>query len=192
MAGMAASGDTASILLDDSLDADARLGQLLPPVYDQLRAAAQKMLAVERPNHTLQATALVHEAYMRLVGDRKVPWANQAHFYVAAAEAMRRILLDHARGKGCKKRGGGRVAREVSSLGELADAHEAEIVRFDDAIGRLERDSPEAAMVVRLRFYAGLSVDQTAAALATSPATVDRRWASARAWLFEHLREGAG
>ena len=175
------------VLLDASLDDAQRLAELLPAVYDQLRAAAQQALLAERPGHTLQATALVNEAYLRLVGDRQVPWANQQHFYVAAAEAMRRVLLDHARARGRVKRGGGRSALDITTLADLAEAEAEDIVRFDEAIRRLEEESADAAMVVRLRFFAGLSVDQAASALGVSPATVDRRWALARAWLFSHL-----
>ena len=184
---MAAPSDTLAILSDPSLDDAARLERLLPAVYQQLRAAAQKALETERPDHTLQATALVHEAYMRLVGDRQIPWANQAHFYVAAAEAIRRVLLDHARSKNRVKRGGGQRPVALTSIGELAAAEGEEILRFDDALQRLERESAEAAAVVRLRFFSGLSVDQTAAALGLSSATVDRRWAFARAWLYSEL-----
>lgn len=180
--------DTATILLDGSLSEPQRVSELLPLVYEQLRAAAQQALALERHGHTLQATALVHEAYLRLVGDRKIPWANQAHFYVAAAEAMRRVLLDHARARGRQKRGGGKAPADVSSVADLAEAEPAEIVRFDEAVRRLEEESAEAAMVVRLRFFAGLSVEQTAGAMGLSSATVDRRWSFARAWLYERLR----
>ena len=184
---MSAPSDTVAILSDPTLDDAARLQRLLPAVYGQLRAAAQKALETERPDHTLQATALVHEAYLRLVGDRDIPWANQAHFYVAAAEAIRRVLLDHARSKGRIKRGGGQKPVALTSIGELAAADPDEILRFDEALRRLEEESADAAAVVRLRVFSGLSVDKTAAALGISAATVDRRWAFARAWLFDHL-----
>lgn len=181
----------ATMLLAAAAGVDARAAEeLLPLVYDQLRRAAQRQLAGEArgPSHTLSATALVHEVYLKLVGPRQVPWAGQAHFYAAAAEGMRRVLLDHARAKGRLKRGGGRRPVGITSLEDLAEAESSEILRFDEAIRRLEGESAEAAMVVRLRFFAGLSVDQTATALGISPATVDRRWAMARAWLFEQLR----
>ena len=166
---------------------DAAAGDLLPLVYAQLRAVAQQRMVNERPGHTLQATALVHEAYLKLVGPRDVPWQNQAHFYAAAAEAMRRILLDHAKARGRQKRGGNRrvVPLDVAVLAEQADSEQ--IVALDEAVCRLEEQEPEAANVVRLRFYAGLSVDQTAEALNLSPRTVDRRWQFARAWLFREL-----
>ena len=181
---------TLSILLDETKDSAQRVECLLPLVYDQLRAVAQRALAAERPDHTLDATALVHEAYLKLVGEREIPWASRAHFYVAAAEAMRRILLDHARARGRVKRGGGRARLTLSDVTDLATKPD-EIVRFDDAFRRLERESPEAAAIVRLRFFAGLSTEQTAEALGVSTSTVDRRWAFARAWLYQAFRDGA-
>ncbi len=181
---------TLSILLDETKDSAQRVECLLPLVYDQLRAVAQRALAADRPDHTLQATALVHEAYLKLVGEREIPWASRAHFHVAAAEAMRRILLDHARARGRVKRGGGRARLTLSDVAELATKPE-EIVRFDEGFRRLEDESPEAAEIVRLRFFAGLSVEQTAEALGVSTSTVDRRWAFARAWLYQAFRDGA-
>ena len=162
-------------------------------VYDQLRKAAQLQMAGERSNHTLSATALVHEAYLKLCGPREVPWDGRGHFYAAAAEAMRRILLDHAKGRARIKRGGGveekRAVLPIEDLAALACGDSEEIVRFDEAFRRLEAESPDGAAVARLRFYAGLSVEQTAAALGLSTSTVDRRWAFARAWLFRQLHD---
>jgi RNA polymerase sigma factor (TIGR02999 family) len=180
---MADANETVTILLNDAASDAERLERLLPLVYGQLRATAQQALAAERPDHTLQATALVHEAYLRLVGDREIPWTGRAHFYAAAAEAMRRILLDHAKARGRVKRGGDREKLALSSVLDLARENSSEIVRFDDAFRRLEGESPEGAAVVRLRFYAGLSVEQTAEALGLSVSTVNRRWAFARSWL---------
>lgn len=166
-----------------------RAERLLPLVYDHLRGIARQRMAAERADHTLQPTALVHEAYLRLVGERDLPWQNRAHFFAAAAEAMRRILLDHAKARGRFKRGGGRRAA-AASLAELAAAEDPdEILALDEAFRRLDSESPQAAAVVRLRFYGGLSVDETAAALEISPRQVDRLWAFARAWLFRALRE---
>jgi RNA polymerase sigma factor (TIGR02999 family) len=137
--------------------------QLLPVVYDQLRRAAQLDLARERPDFTLSATELVHEAWLKLVGPRQVPWANRGHFYAAAAEAMRRILLDHARKR--ERRGGTRVPlEEVRDLASLAESGSERILAVDAALQRLEADDPEAAAIVKLRFYAGRSVDEAAAA----------------------------
>ncbi len=161
--------------------------QLLPLVYNQLRAAAQKQMAQERADHTLQATALVHEAYVRLVGSRDVPWENRAHFYVAAAEAMRRVLIEHARKRGRVKRGGG-LRRIPLSGEELArDPNLEEILSVDAAIRRLEERDGRMARIVRLRFFAGLGTKETAAVLGLSDRTVRREWALARAWLHREL-----
>ncbi len=179
---------TADLLLNESLDSSARADKLLPLVYEQLRAIAQRAMADERPDHTLQATALVHEAFLRLVGDREIPWAGKAHFYVAAAEAMRRILLDHAKARARVKRGGAKPPLALTDVADLAAGDSHELLMFDEAFRRLEDESPEAAAVVRLRFFAGLGVGHTAEALGISTSTVDRRWAFARAWLFRQLR----
>lgn len=178
-----------SRLLGEVADGNASaVDQILPLVYDQLRAVAQQRMAGERIGHTLQATALVHEAFLRLVGPREIPWESQAHFYAAAAESMRRILVDHARSRKREKRGGKhqRVALNVLDLAQAENSEE--ILAFDEAFRRLEQREPEAAEVVRLRFFAGLSVDQTAEALGSSPRTIDRRWKFARAWLFRELQ----
>lgn len=172
----AASGDKAA--------ADA----LLPLVYDQLRAAAQNHLAAERAGHTLNATALVHEAYLRLIGPRNVPWENRAHFYAAAALCIRRILLDHARGKA--RRGGvhGSLA-EISDVATLSAAEPEQIVAVEQAMRRLESEDPDAAALVHLRFYAGLSVDDAAAALNMAPRTAARLWQYARASLYRIMQD---
>lgn len=182
---------TLDTLSDASLTSTQRVEKILPLVYDQLRAIAQQALATERPGHTLQATAIVHEAYLKLVGERQIPWQNKAHFYAAAAEAVRRILLDHARGRGRIKRGGGRAKLTLSGVAELAAADPDDVVTFDEAFQRLEDELPEAAQVVRLRFFAGMGVEQTAAALGISASTVDRRWALARAWIFRWINQRA-
>lgn len=171
-------------------DGDAA-GQLLPLVYDDLRVAAARHMRHERSDHTLDATALVHEAYLRLVGNRKLPWANRAHFYAAAAEAMRRILLDHARGRGRQKRGGGRRREPLGLLDLAASPDAANIVAFDQAFRRLEEEDAQAAAVVRFRFFAGLGVRETADALGVSTRTVNRAWSYARAWLHDALAGSA-
>jgi RNA polymerase sigma factor (TIGR02999 family) len=167
----------------------AAAADLLPLVYDQLRALAHQRMMQERSGHTLQATALVHEAFMKLVGPREIPWAGKSHFYAAAAEAMRRILVDHARSRHCEKRGGkgGRVLLNVLDLANTENSKE--ILALDEALCRLEQQEPDVGEVVRLRFFAGLSVDQTAESLGISPRTVDRRWKLARAWLFRELHQ---
>lgn len=184
----------ATVLMQAAAEGDkAAAAQLLPLVYDQLRKAAQLSMAGERgggAGHTLSATALVHEAYIKLAGPREVPWAGRGHFYAAAAEAMRQILLDHAKARMRLKRGGGAKRSSIDAVADiagLAEQEPEEIVKFDELVRRLESESPEGAAVVRLRFFAGLSVEQTAQALGLSTSTVDRRWAFARAWLFQRL-----
>ncbi|MCC7290450.1 MAG: sigma-70 family RNA polymerase sigma factor [Phycisphaerales bacterium] len=164
---------------------------LLLAVYDQLRALAQRQLASERRGHTLSATALVHEAYLRLIGPRQVPWQAEAHFCAAAAEAMRRILIDHARARCASRRGGPDARRAALRLTELPDPASAEdcagFLILDESISRLASADPQAAAVVRLRYFAGLSVEETAQALGVSEPTVKRAWAFARAWLKEAI-----
>lgn len=165
---------------------------LLPLVYQQLRAAAQQQMARERGDHTLQATALVHEAYVRLAGPHDVPWENRAHFYVAAAEAMRRVLIEHARKRGRAKRGGGRQRIPLTGEELAEDPNLEETMSVDAAIRRLEEQDGRMARIVRLRFFAGLNVKETAAALGISARTVRRDWALARAWLHRELSGGVG
>jgi len=179
------------ILLDPGIRAEDRLDALAPLVYDQLRAVARHALASERPDHSLDATALVHEAFVRLSGDREIPWQNRAHFYAAAVEAMRRILVDHARTRGRLKRGGGRE-RVPLSVADIADSWELpRVLQLDEAIQRLRERSPVTGEVIRLRFFAGLGVEQTAAALGVSTATVRRKWELGRTWLYRELGDGA-
>jgi RNA polymerase sigma factor (TIGR02999 family) len=163
-------------------------GELLRAVYDQLRAIAQQRMNAENAGHTLQATALVHEAFLRIGQDRRVPFQDRAHFFAAAAEAMRRILIDHARAKGAARRSAAAKAelRSVIDLAEQPDPHE--ILALDEALERLENAEPEVAAVVRMRFFAGLGVDDAADALGISPRQVDRLWAYARAWLAREMR----
>ncbi|MEI7658512.1 MAG: ECF-type sigma factor [Phycisphaerae bacterium] len=168
--------------------------RLLPLVYDQLRAAAQKHMMGEAQGHTLSATVLVHEAYLKLAGPRAVPWAGRGHFYAAAAESMRRILIDHARAKAAGIRGGPdarRAAVSLTSLPDLnSDTESAGFLILNEAIARLEGADSDAAAVVRLRYFAGLSIEQTASALGLSAPTVKRSWAFARGWLKEAIEAG--
>jgi len=162
--------------------------QILPLVYDELRKLAHGRMNLERADHTLDATGLVHEAYLRLMGNRACSWANRAHFFHAAAEAMRRILIDHARAKAGPKRGGGRLKLPLDVV-ELAATENAEqILALDEALSRLEEEDQTAAEVVRLRFYAGLSVEEVASATGKSARTVKREWAFARAYLLRRLQ----
>lgn len=191
---MRSDSPTVTILLNEASGTADRLRELLPLVYAQLRAAAELHLRRESSGHTLQATALVHEAYLRLVGPREIPWRNRAHFYAAAAEAMRRILIDHARAKAARIRGGPEARRAAVNLACLPDlGSESESAGFlilDEAVSRLESVDPECATVVRLRYFAGLSIDQTAHAMGVSAPTVKRHWAFARAWLKEAIESG--
>ena len=151
--------------------------ELMEVVYQQLRALAQQRMQEENTGHTLQATALVHEVFLRLGQDRRIPFENQAHFYAAAAEAMRRILIDHARARGTAKRGGS-FKRAPISVVDLAEATDpTQVLALDEALSRLEQEEPETAAVVRLRFFAGLTGEQTASTLGISPRQVDRVWA---------------
>jgi RNA polymerase sigma factor (TIGR02999 family) len=165
--------------------------ELLVRVYDQLRRLARQYMSHERADHTLQATALVHEAYVRVTGTRHVEFQNQAHFFHAAAEAMRRILIERGRQRQSLKAGGGptgpRQRVPLTSVDLAVDMDGDEILALDDAISRLEKAAPDVAAVVRLRFYAGLGVEETAQVLGISPRSVNREWTYARAWLFREL-----
>jgi RNA polymerase sigma factor (TIGR02999 family) len=162
--------------------------QLLPLVYDELRRLAAQKLAEEKPGQTLQATALVHEAYLRLVGNSAQPWNSRGHFLCAAAEAMRRILIEQARRKGSVKHGGG-LRRVHLDEASPADAHgdNANLLAIDEALTRLAQHEPARAELVKLRFFAGLTMPEAAAALGISLATAERYWVFARAWLCAEL-----
>ena len=164
--------------------------KLLPLVYEELRKLAAARLAQERPGQTLQATALVHEAYVRLVGsdEGERSWNSRGHFFGAAAEAMRRILLNRARDKGRLKRGGQRHRLDLEHVELAVDMPHEDLLALDESIERLARESCECAKVVKLRFFAGLSIDETATALGISASTAKRHWAYARAWLFDALK----
>lgn len=167
---------------------EASANTLFPLVYQQLKQLAEERLKYERSGHTLQATALVHEVYLRLGENRKKPWESEAHFYVAASEAIRRILIDHARSKAVQKRGG-HWTRLPKNLVEIELEQDSElIVALEDALSRLEVDEPDVFQVVRMRFYVGLSGDRTAEVLGISARSVDRRWSYARAWLLKELQ----
>jgi RNA polymerase sigma factor (TIGR02999 family) len=160
--------------------------ELLPLVYDELRKLAAARLADERPGQTLQATALVHEAYLRLVGGgQPQDWNGRGHFFAAAAEAMRRILVESARRKGRVRHGGGRWRLDLDRLSVADDGPVEDLLELDDALARLEAEEPEAAAVVKLRYFVGLTAEQAAAAMNISKRTADRHWAYARAWLFD-------
>jgi RNA polymerase sigma factor (TIGR02999 family) len=166
----------------------AAAGQLLPLVYDELRRLAAQRLAREAPGQTLEPTALVHEAYVRLVDvDRAQHWNSRGHFFAAAAEAMRRILVEHARRRHARKRGGGWERINLSELTAPPENDPVDLLALDEALGKLETLHPQKAQVVKLRFFAGFSLEETAEALGIARATAQRDWAYARAWLFGAL-----
>jgi RNA polymerase sigma factor (TIGR02999 family) len=165
--------------------------QLLPLVYEELRKLAAQRLAQEAPGQTLQATALVHEAYLRLVDVEKTQhWDSRGHFFAAAAEAMRRILVENARRHQALKRGGGLERIDLPELAESMQDDPVNLVALDEALQKLEALHPQKAQVIKLRFFAGLSLEETAQTLGISRATAQRHWAYARAWLFGQLNQG--
>jgi RNA polymerase sigma factor (TIGR02999 family) len=163
-------------------------GELVPLIYDELRRIAGAQMRRERPGHTLQATAVVHEAYMRLVGDQEIQWQNRAHFFAIAAITMRRVLLDYARQHHAGRRGG-EGARKVDIDAELLIANDRleDVVALDEVLGRLTEMDPEQGRIVELRFFAGLNVEETAEVMGISPSTVKREWRLAKAWLDREL-----
>ena len=164
--------------------------QLLPLVYDELRKLAAQKMAQEAPGQTLQATALVHEAYIRLVDVEKAQhWNSRGHFFAAAAEAMRRILVDNARRKQTQKHGGGRIRRELAEADLLADHEPTEFLVLNDAIDALAAEDPTAGNLAKLRFFAGLSIDEAAEMLGLAHTTAYRQWTYARAWLQAKLED---
>ena len=163
--------------------------QLLPLVYDELRKLAAQRLAQEKPGQTLQATALVHEAYLRLVDVNKAQeWNSRGHFFGAAAEAMRRILLNRARDKKRQKRGGGWQRLDLDALAVADNASDDELIALDDALLRLAQENPACAQLVQLRFFTGMTLAEAATALGLARRSADRQWAYARAWLYEALK----
>jgi RNA polymerase sigma factor (TIGR02999 family) len=161
---------------------------LLPLVYDELRKLAAAKMTAEAPGHSLNATALVHEAYLRLIGDQL--FDSRGHFFVAAAEAMRRILINHARDKNRVKRGGERHRVDLEKLTDLSAATDGDLLELDDALDHLATDYPVAAEIVKLRFFAGMTQGEAANALGLPRRTADRHWSFARAWLANALTDG--
>jgi len=164
--------------------------KLLPLVYDELRKLALARLAAERPGQTLSATSLVHEAYIRLVDDNAgLKWDSRGHFFAAAAEAMRRILVEAARAKASAKRGGQFERIELSEVARTEAGDRLDLLALDEALGALEQSHPEKAQIVKLRFFAGLSLEDAAQAAGLSRATAQRHWTYARAWVFGRLND---
>jgi RNA polymerase sigma factor (TIGR02999 family) len=170
---------------------DARAAEeLLPLVYDELRKLASCRMAREPPGQTLQPTALVHEAWLRLAGKGHQEWDNRAHFFGAAAEAMRRILIDNARRKQAQRHGGGQPRLDIQEIELAAPATDDQLLAIDEALDKLAAAQPEKAELVKLRYFAGLSIEEAAEVLKISAATAKRWWAYARAWLFSEIQRG--
>jgi len=163
------------------------LENLIPLVYDELRRQARRYLRRERPDHTLQSSALVHEVYVRLIDQRQANWHNRSQFFGVAAQLMRRILVDHARSRGAVKRGAGvtklAIAEEVAAI----EMQNVDLIALDTSLTKLEQIDPQQCRIVELRFFSGLSIEDTADALSISPATVKRDWAMAKAWLYREI-----
>ncbi len=165
----------------------AALDELLPLVYGELRRLAASHLARERADHTLQPTALVHEAYLRMVDQHSADWRNRAHFFGLAAEMMRRILVNHAVSRNAAKRGSGETHIALDEANSFSKARDVNLVRLDEALKRLADLDPEQARIVELRFFAGLSVEEAADVMEISDTTVKRKWRAAKAWLFSQI-----
>jgi RNA polymerase sigma factor (TIGR02999 family) len=180
--------DVTRILSAIELGDPSAAEQLLPLVYDELRKLAGQRLAQEKPGQTLQATALVHEAYLRLVGgDKAQPWSGRGHFFAAAAEAMRRILVEQARKRARLKRGGDRQRLDLDALQLSMPEAADELLALDEALTEFAHKHPDKAALVKLRYFAGLTVDEAADSLGISASTADRHWTFARAWLYRRI-----
>lgn len=175
------------LLIDWSAGDQHALDEMIPLVYDQLRLQAARALRAENVGHTLEATALVHEVYFRLVDQARAQWQNRTQFFGMAAQLMRRILIDHARARLSEKRGGGVRAITLQDVHAEAAARSVDVLALDEALERLAAMDPFQARLVELRYFAGLNIEETATALGVSPATVKREWRLARAWLSREL-----
>ncbi len=185
---METSGEVTRLLQDWSDGRREALDKLLPLVYDELRRLAHSYLTRERPDHTLQTTALVHEAYLKLVDQRSVNWQNHGQFFAISAQAMRRILLDSARRRTSAKRGRGETKISLDEAATVsADAANESLLALDMALQELEKIDAEQSKIVELRYFGGLTIEETAEVLKTSPATVKREWTMARAWLYQAM-----
>ena len=184
---MVSPGPVTELLLDWSEGNQSALDRLIPLVYEELRQIARSRLRKERPGHLLQTTALVHEAYLRLVDQRQVRWQNRAHFFAIAAELMRRILVDHARRVAAAKRGGALPPLSLAGLPDLP-ARRVDVLALDEALSALATFDPVEARIVELRCFGGLTIEETAQVTGVSERTVRAEWATAKAWLYRQLR----
>lgn len=186
-----AAQEVTQLLLDWSQEGNrAALDSLTPLVYDELRRLAGAYLRRERTDHTLQSTALVHEAYMKLIDQKNVQWQNRTHFFGVAAQMIRRILVDHARSHHAAKRGAGLAQLSLDdALSVPGQQRDVNLMALDDALAELEKLDPQQSRVIELRYFAGLSIEETAEVMSISAATVKREWSTARAWLFRELSQ---
>ena len=183
---MSSDADNVTRLLADWGDGNQQaLEELLPLIYNELRRLAHNFLYRERPGHTLQTTALVHEAYLKLIDQRDAHWQNRAHFFAIAAQAMRRILIDSARKHTAVKRGGGAEKVSLDEVAEISLEPDRSLLALDEALNALAEIDPQQSRIIELRYFGGLTIEETAEVLKTSPATVKREWAMARAWLYK-------
>jgi RNA polymerase sigma factor (TIGR02999 family) len=181
--------DVTSLLLAMRDGDSTAARELVPLVYDELRRLAGHYMRGEKPGHTLQATALVHEAWLKLIDTTRVEFENRSHFFAMAAQQMRRILVDHARARQAGKRGGKGEKLPLNEVVVGPEAEQADIIALDDALQALAKVDPQQSRIVELRYFGGLSIEETAAALGISPATVKRDWNMAKAWLYQELRK---
>lgn len=181
--------DVTQLLLEWSDGDGDALDHLMPLVYEELRGVAHRYMRRERNDHTLSTTALVHEAYLKLVDQHRVQWQNRAHFFAIAAQAMRRILLMYARKRKAAKRGGGQAPAALDENMLVSDDRIEEIVALDEALTRLAAMDERLARVVEYRYFGGLTIDETAEVMGLSSATIKRDWRTARAWLFREMGE---
>jgi RNA polymerase sigma factor (TIGR02999 family) len=185
---MSSDAENVTRLLADWSDGNQQaLEQLLPLIYNELRHLAHNFLYRERPGHTLQTTALVHEAYLKLIDQRDAHWQNRAHFFAIAAQAMRRILIDSARKHAAAKRGGGAEKVSLDQAAEISLEPDSSLLALDEALNALAEIDPQQSRIIELRYFGGLTIEETAEVLKTSPATVKREWAMARAWLYQAM-----
>jgi RNA polymerase sigma factor (TIGR02999 family) len=183
--------DVTDLLLSWRQGDAAALDRLIPVVYEELRRVARRRLRAESPGHALQSTALVHEVYLRLVDVDRMTVKNRAHFFALAATLMRQILVDHARRQQADKRGGDATMVSLDGVSPVAQPSSVDVLALDQALGALSEVDDRQCRVVELRFFAGLTIDETAEALGISPATVEREWALAKAWLYRQLSSQA-
>jgi RNA polymerase sigma factor (TIGR02999 family) len=182
--------EVTQLLADWGKGDSSALDRLLPLVHGELRKIARRQMSQERPGHTLQATALINEAYLKLLGQERYEWHNGAHFFAVCAQIMRHILIDHARAHARDKRGGGAIQVSLDNVAVIAEAKAEHLIALDEALGSLEQLDAQKAKIVELRHFGGLSIDETAEVLNISPRTVRREWQRSKAWLYRMISEG--